>query len=100
MLSHFSCVRLFVFSWTVARQVSLSMGFFRQEYWSGLPCPPPGDLPEPELKPVSPASSALQVGSFLLCHWESPLGLCPNFPPLYRHQSYWNKAYPNCPILI
>ena len=78
-------------------QAPLSMGFSRQEYQSGLPFPSPGDLPEPELKPVS---SALQAGSFLLCHWGSPLGLCPNFLLLYRHQSHWNKAYPNYPILI
>jgi len=45
MLSHFSCVWLFVTPWTVAHQAPPSMGFSRQEYWSGLPCPPPGDLP-------------------------------------------------------
>ena len=42
-----SCVHLFGTPWTVARQASLSMEFSRQEYWSGLPCPPPGDLPNP-----------------------------------------------------
>jgi len=36
--------------WTVAHQASLSMGFSRQEYWSGLPCPPPGDLPDPGIR--------------------------------------------------
>ena len=41
--------------WTVARQAPLSMGFSRQEYWSGLPCCPPGDLPNPGIKPRSPA---------------------------------------------
>ena len=41
--------------WTTACQASLSMGFSRQEYWSGLPCPPPGDLPEPQIEPGSPA---------------------------------------------
>ena len=41
--------------WTGAHQASLSMGFSRQEYWSGLPCPPPGDLSDPEIEPVSPA---------------------------------------------
>ena len=46
MLSRFSCVRLFETLWTVAHQAPLSMGFSRQEYWSGLPCPPPGDLPD------------------------------------------------------
>ena len=43
VLSHFSCVQLFVTLWTAARQAPLSMGFSRQEYYSGLPCPPPGD---------------------------------------------------------
>ena len=41
--------------WTVVRQAPLSMGFLRQEYWSGLPFPSPGDLPEPGIKPLSPA---------------------------------------------
>ena len=40
--------------WTVARQVFLSVGFFRQEYYSGLPCPPPGDLPDPGIESRSP----------------------------------------------
>ena len=46
--------------WTVARQASLSMGFSRQEYWSGLPCPPPEDLPHPGSEPVS----SVLVGEF------------------------------------
>ena len=50
-------------------QVSLPMGFSRQEYWSGLPCPPPGDLPDPGIDPVSPL---LQADSLLLSHWGSP----------------------------
>ena len=41
--------------WTVACQASLSMGFSRQEYWSGMPCPSPGDLPHPGIEPLSPA---------------------------------------------
>ena len=44
---------------TVACQAPLSMGFIRQEYWSRLPCPPPGHLPDPGIKPTSPASPAL-----------------------------------------
>ena len=48
-----SRVRLFATPWTVARQAPLSMGFSRQENWSGLPCPPLGDLPDPEIKPMS-----------------------------------------------
>ena len=60
-----SRVRLFVTPWTVAHQAPLSMGFSRQEYWSGLPFPPPADLPDLGLKPASPVSPALQVGSLL-----------------------------------
>ena len=44
--------------WTLTHQAPLSMGFSRQEYWSGLPGPPPGDLPNPEIKLVSPAFQA------------------------------------------
>ena len=58
--------------WTVAHQAPLSMGFSRQEYWSGLACFPPGDLPDPGITPMSPASSALQVDSLPLSHWGSP----------------------------
>ena len=54
MLSAFSRVNS-VTPWTVARQASLSIGFSRQEYWSGLPCCPPGDLPDPGIEPASPA---------------------------------------------
>ena len=55
--------RLFATLWTIALQAPLSMGFSRQEYWSELPCPPPGDLPDLGLEPVTPASPALQAGS-------------------------------------
>ena len=44
--------------WTLAHQAPLSMGFSRQEYWSGLPCPPPEDLPDPGIKPWSPVLQA------------------------------------------
>ena len=54
-LSH---VQPFATPWTVAHQVPLSMGFSRQEYWSGLPFPSPEDLPEPGIKAVSPALQA------------------------------------------
>ena len=54
-LSH---VQLLVTTWTVACQAPLSMAFSRQEYWSGLPCPPPGDLPKPGIKPRSPSLQA------------------------------------------
>ena len=49
-----SRVRLFATLWTVAHQAPLSMGFPKQEYWSGLPFPSPGDLPNPVIKPGSP----------------------------------------------
>ena len=52
------CVWLFATPQTIARQFPLSTGFSRQEYWSGLPFPPPGDLPDPETQPTSPVSSA------------------------------------------
>ena len=55
-----SCVWLFGIPWTVACQAPLSMGFSRQEYWSGFPFPPPGDLPHPGIEPRSPT---LQVDS-------------------------------------
>ena len=58
MLTHFNRVQLFATLWTVACQAPLSMGFSRQEYWSGLPCPPPGDLPDPGIEPGSPAWQA------------------------------------------
>ena len=60
VLRCFSRVRLFATLWPTARQAPLSMGFSRQEYWSGLPCPPPGDLPDSRIKPrscVSPAAA-------------------------------------------
>ena len=55
MLSPLGCVLLFVALWTIAHQAPLSMRFSRQEHWSGLPCPPPGDLPYPGTEPMSPA---------------------------------------------
>ena len=53
MLCCFSCVQLSATLCTVAHQAPLSMGFSRQEYWSGLPCPPPGDLPDAGTEPAS-----------------------------------------------
>ena len=53
-----SCVQLFVTPWTVSHQAPLSMEFSRQEYWSGLPFPSPGDLPDPATELLSPASPA------------------------------------------
>ena len=58
----------FVTPWTITRQAPLSMGFSRQEYWSGLPCPPPGDLPNPGIECKSPA---WQADSLLFSHQEA-----------------------------
>ena len=73
MLSHFSRVRISVTLWTVTHQAPLCMGFSKQQYWSGLPCPPPGDLPNPGID-ESLTSPAL-AGRFLTTSatWEAPL---------------------------
>ena len=68
MLSHFCHVQLFATLWTIAHQAPLFMGFSRQEYWCGVPCPPPGDLPDPGIECTSPVSPALQADSLLLIH--------------------------------
>ena len=60
-----SCATLWI-PWTVAHQLPLSMGFSRQEYWSGLPCPPPVDLPDPEIEPASLMSLHWQMDSLSL----------------------------------
>ena len=72
MLSHFSYVRLFATPGTVAHQAPLFWGFARQEYWSGLPCPPPRDLSQPEIEPASFMSPALAGGFFITsATWEA-----------------------------
>ena len=72
-----SYVQLFVNPWTVAHQAPLSVEFSRQEYWSGLPFPPPGDPPDPGIKPESPASPASAGGFFTTCTtWEALLKYC------------------------
>ena len=58
------CVKLLHLLWTVAHQAPLSMGFSKQKYWSGLLGPPPGDLPDPGIEPVSLMSLALPGGFF------------------------------------
>ena len=76
-----SRVRLFATPWTVANQAPLSVGLLRQEYWSRLPFPPPGDLPNPGIEPGSPA---LKADSLPLNYQGSPLKpgrSCLKFPP-------------------
>ena len=76
LLSHFSRVQLCVTQWTVAHQTPLSMGFSRQEYWSGLPRLPPRDLPNPGIKPPSLTFPTLEAGSLpLTITWEVPYSL-------------------------
>ena len=73
MKSRFNHVRLFVTLQTVVHQAPLSTGFSRQEYWSGLPFPPSGDLLDPGIEPVSLMSSALAGGFFITsATWEAP----------------------------
>ena len=69
MLSH---VQLFETSWTVALQAPMCLEVYRQEYWSRLPCPSPGDLPHPGLEPVSPVSPASRADSLPLSQWGNP----------------------------
>ena len=61
---------------TVDSQASLSMEFFTQEYWSGLPCPPTGHLPDPGIEPMSPVSPALADRFFTSTQPVKPLGKC------------------------
>ena len=88
------CVPLFVIPGTVACQAPLSMGFSRQEYWSGLPCPLPGDLPDPGIKSMSLMSPALAGGFFSTSTtWEvgsnsesGCVGFLPQIQAVIRYQ--------------
>ena len=93
MLSHLSRVWLCVTLWTLAGQAPLSMGFSKQEYWSGLPCPPPGDFPNPGIKPASPTSPALPVDSLPLSHQGSPSLRIYKGPTRHpqQHQVLWEQ---------
>ena len=74
VLSCFSRVRLCAIPWTVTHHAPLSMGFSRQEYWSGLPCCPPGDTPDPWIQAVTLMSPALAGGFFTTsATWEALL---------------------------
>ena len=83
--------------WTVACQAPQSMGFSRQEYWSGLPYLPPGDLPDPGIKPSFPGSSALQAEFFTNCtvREASKLPYDPAIPLLsiYTEKKHGLKGY-------
>ena len=88
LLSHFSHVWLFVTLWTIVYQAPLSMGFARQEYWSGLLCPPSGDLPDPGIKSPCLTSPAL-AGRFFTTSatWDR----CPK-------RCHISCSYLNCPF--
>ena len=74
MLNRSSWVQLFVTLWTVTHQAPLSLGFSWQESWDGLPCPPPEDLPNPGIQPMSLMSSVLASGFFTTsATWEALL---------------------------
>ena len=84
-----SCLTLATL-WTVALQAPLSMGFSRQEYWSGSPCPPPEVLPDPETEPMSLVSLALAGGFFTTnATWEPIYSLFLNLPPFSTTTSLW-----------
>ena len=70
---HASVLSDSVTPWTIASQAPLSMGFSRQEYWIGLPCPPPRDFPDPGIQPASPVSPALQVDSLSQSYQRNPI---------------------------
>ena len=77
MLSYFGHVQLFVNLWIIACQAPLPMGFSRQEYWNGFPCPPPGNLSNPEIKPTSLTTPILAEGVlYTSASWEALIKEC------------------------
>ena len=95
VLSCFSHVQLFVTFWTVACQVPLSMGFSRQEYWNGLPYPPPEDLPDSETELTSLTSPGLEGGFFTT---SAIYGSSIYFH--YGIKFYWTALFQNCKFLV
>src|SRR5574339_184352 len=86
----------FVTPGTVTHQAPLSMGFSRQEYWSGLPCPPPRDLPGPGIKTKSLTSPALTGGFFTTsATWEAVMyDICTYIPHMYLHVFIYTYGSP------
>ena len=89
-----SCVQLFATPWTVAYQAPPSMGFSRQEYWSGLPFPSPGDLPDPGIEPGSPALEADTLtseppGNRTLYNYKCTLGCKESFSEFHTVKIVW-----------
>ena len=89
VLSH---VQLFATPWTAARHAPLAMEFSRQEYWRELPFPPPGDLPNPGIKPMSPAAPALAGGFFTTEPPGKPwlIWLPPKIDGWYKGHTHFN----------
>ena len=80
-----SCLESFMTAWTVAHQALLSMGFHRQKYWSGLPFPSPGDLPDTGIEPASPVSRALQANTLPFEPLRKGSPVNPAFFPSWGH---------------
>jgi len=102
LLSH---VQLFATPWTVAYQASLSMGFSRQEYWSGLPFPPPGDLPNPGIKPMSPEPPAFPALTGRFFTTKSPrkppnLTISSGNNFIYSFHFIESGLFPTCPACV
>ena len=91
-----STIWLSATSCTVAHQAPLSMGFFRQKYWSGLPFPPPGDLPNPGTKPTSPTTLALAGRFFTM--WANLEDQKFNIY-IHTHTYKWKLKWQSCPTL-
>ena len=91
LLSCFSRVRLFVTLWSIACQAPQSMGFSRQEYWSRLPCPPPGYLLDPGIRAASLMPPALAGGFFItsMKSWKTLLLTSAEFPSPSRNMGGW-----------
>ena len=88
VLSRLSRVRLFLTPWTVACQAPLSMGFSRQESWRGLPCPSPGDLPDPGIQPTSLMSPALLAFLYRRATGRAQKALIEMLPPASPEQGF------------
>ena len=108
VLSRFSCFPHFVTLWTVGHQAPLCIGFSRQKYWSGLPCPPLGNLPDPGIKAAPFTSPALEMQRLLFFFYlvvalELQYTFTPNPGPLLNNislslplQLSWQKSCLQC----
>ena len=105
VLTCFSHIWFFLTPWTITHQAPLSLGFSRQEYWSGLPCPPPRDLPHPGIEATPPMSLALQVDSLpRLPWWLRQLSVClqwgrPGFDS-WVGKIPWRRKWQSTPALL